>query len=535
MSDAEKPLMMQFMSHVKHALIRINPFQVRIFVAMLFEMCSVDDIVNAKDGVQVRDSEWSDDSHRAWANAWQMKLCWCLEDDMETTVREELSWCYPVLAPCSAMRFICTLCQVSADECSWLRHMMSGVQDFEAAMAEKMGFMLFWRGQERFCPLEEYLDSTRDDATRDAAIDGGLLKVLLEDIDLKEPEHEATRVALAELRQKRAKRKEKRKKKELLNFLKKADEAMNGRETTSDTTRTLQKLKDMIESKETTDEQGLERGFGTQTGDETDSKQNARKCGRPIVPNGCAHAASFLNRRNVHMEYNGGYFTGEQRRWANMGIENVNRKTNMMRWEKGGWCSVEEMMRRCFVTFIAANLTAIEDDWVQDKLQREQPEALRDLNKIISQFRGLHDLQRRLWKQRDGLCRRLKERDTEERADMVKRDIRQYMLQFKSAFISEEQLALRDVLRWIKGRRDEEMCRSKKVHDQRQKPTRWRYCGTELVRCQQDMEQQFGVKPKLKTLRERFNKLGYQLPEMKDVAAMNGILQLLKRDEETEC
>lgn len=50
--------------------------------------------------------------------------------------------------------------------------------------------------------------------------------------------------------------------------------------------------------------------------------------GEFIVQRTADHAHSSLHRGNIHKEYNCGLCKGYRRRWANMGVESINRNTN---------------------------------------------------------------------------------------------------------------------------------------------------------------------------------------------------------------
>ena len=106
----------------------------------------------------------------------------------------------------------------------------------------------------------------------------------------------------------------------------------------------------------------------TQREEDTKEAESDREIprGPPVVPFACKHAASSLHRHNVHREYNGGCFVGEQKRWANMSIESINRNTNRYRFSQNG---------------AYGNFKALDDYRVLTKLHNEQPDVLHELQR----------------------------------------------------------------------------------------------------------------------------------------------------------
>lgn len=210
--DAAGTDVKQIVQFIRHGLLRINAFQVRGFVALLFRMCTVQDILEANEDTKVHDEELYRESDNAWACAWPMKLLFSAVDNEERRCPARMieTWCYPVWAPPSAMRFICTLCSVSASDCPWTIHSKMGVQCFEEAMTEKISLWLFWRGMQRFCPLVQYLPSTQSKTYMDELMDNGLMELLFKDVNLDLDQNAGIKMALGAHKLEREKKRIKR-------------------------------------------------------------------------------------------------------------------------------------------------------------------------------------------------------------------------------------------------------------------------------------------------------------------------------------
>jgi hypothetical protein len=176
MSDDNEEDRQRYLNSVRHAMVRINPYQVRLFVAMLFGMCTVDQIMNACDNDRVYDEQLGK-TKNVWAKPFKMKLHFMHLSDMSKPHRVKQSWTWPKFAPPSAMQWLCSLLQLTDAECAWTQDMMAGVQCFEQGEGEKMSFWDFWRDKERFCVLEEYATRARAKKARKLLLERGTCNV----------------------------------------------------------------------------------------------------------------------------------------------------------------------------------------------------------------------------------------------------------------------------------------------------------------------------------------------------------------------
>jgi hypothetical protein len=156
MADEDEEEMEEYLAWVRHALTRINAYHVRIFAAMLFGMCTVQDILNVKEGDKVEDKVLKDEEHRAYAKAFRMLIRFYKPNEPQQPTHSVETVCYPLFAPPSAMKFLMYRLGLSERECQWTQHVKAGIACPEEAMAEKLSFWHFWKGEERFCPLEQY-------------------------------------------------------------------------------------------------------------------------------------------------------------------------------------------------------------------------------------------------------------------------------------------------------------------------------------------------------------------------------------------
>ena len=156
MADTAAEYREEHLALVRHAMTRINCYQVRIFGAMLFGMCTISEITGAEKGQRMRDKVLIDEKFEAWAEPFEMMMSYFEADNMLEPVLIKHAWCWPAFLPASAMQFLMDLLQLSANQCAWAQHIKAGLQCAEEAHAEKQSFWRFWKGTERFCPLEQY-------------------------------------------------------------------------------------------------------------------------------------------------------------------------------------------------------------------------------------------------------------------------------------------------------------------------------------------------------------------------------------------
>lgn len=251
---------------VAHALTRINCFQVRIFAALLFNMCTLEQITQAgkSDNQRLEDAE----VEGAWAKPFQITLHYVDPVDLHAVKLKRKAWCWPTFAPPSAMQWLLRTVKLSTAQCAWLNHVQAGLQNEEEAHGEKLSWWLFWRGMERWCPLEQY-------ATEKAA---------------KEAE--------AELHAQRKQR--------IL-----PQHVCVGA------------MRCMLHTH--TESVNLERE-DTRGAECVESPRAAQ--GKPVVAPESSHAWSSLTRLNTRLEFNSGFRVGIPKRWANLSVESINRNTN---------------------------------------------------------------------------------------------------------------------------------------------------------------------------------------------------------------
>lgn len=233
----------------------------------------------------------------------------------------------------------------------------------------------------------------------------------------------------------------------------------------------------------------------TQREEDTKEAESDREIprGPPVVPFASKHAASSLHRHNVHREYNGGCFVGEQKRWANMSIESINRNTNRYRFSQNGAYGVAGMFVRNAIIHITSNFKALDDYRVLTKLHNEQPEVLHELQSALRDCRELHDLQRELAKvgHNNTLCIDLRT-SQEQRDERERIMVTQYMIQFSSDKVAPEYVNVGSVKAWVYNQADD-----------------WRFSADELRRCFAEMEAEQSAPMRLEDLRISFSRLGY--------------------------
>ena len=149
---------------LRHALTRINCYQVRIFGALLFDMCTVQEIMEAGNdkNQRLQDAEVSG----AWAEPFEMKLEFFEAGNLQRSMQSKSAWCWPTFAPPSAMQWLMRVLELPSEQCAWRHHIMAGLQSEEEAHAEKLSWWKFWRGMERWCPLEQYATKKAAKAAR---------------------------------------------------------------------------------------------------------------------------------------------------------------------------------------------------------------------------------------------------------------------------------------------------------------------------------------------------------------------------------
>lgn len=165
MSETEQPSIVPYLDVVKHALQHINAFQVRIFVAMLYGMCTLEEILEA--GVDSKtklpqrryDEVLNTEDKQCWADAFEIELrYYSMKENGDVNMDEwetKKTWCWPVYAPPSAMQCLLRHLGVTSAQCQWANHFGSGLSCVEGAYAEKISWWAFWRARERFCPQEQ--------------------------------------------------------------------------------------------------------------------------------------------------------------------------------------------------------------------------------------------------------------------------------------------------------------------------------------------------------------------------------------------
>ena len=143
------------MTEMRRALVRINAYQVRIFVAFLYGMCEYDDMLRAREELIVEDRCMEHPKRdRAVSKCFVMRLEWVnLKDNKVMKVMEE--WCFPRFAPRSAMQYWMGVLQLSDGQCNWRVHCKLGFQCFGEAKMAVHSWWDFWEDEQRYRPLEE--------------------------------------------------------------------------------------------------------------------------------------------------------------------------------------------------------------------------------------------------------------------------------------------------------------------------------------------------------------------------------------------
>ena len=164
-------------------------------------------------------------------------------------------------------------------------------------------------------------------------------------------------------------------------------------------------------------------------------------------------------------------------------------------WEQNGWCGVAGMLTRCALAQIQACWLALKSTPVFTKLLREQRRVLLEIRQILNDCRRLSDLRETLTASRTGLCLSLRV-DDDVYKQHVERDMRQYLLQFKTDSLSAEFASMNRVRGWIL----QQALRTK---------DKWTYSWAEVKRCCEDFSSGSGARVHLRDVWNCFNRLGY--------------------------
>lgn len=152
-----KESMARYTSEIKRALCSINGFQVRFFVAMLLDMCTYDELINADEGQFVPDAFDCGLGEKARRYSFQMRLVWYAADG-GSVVKDVTDWCWPCMAPPSAMQWLTARLNLNDDACAWRSHCNCALQSYEEGVNEVLAWWAFYQNTERYRPLEERAD-----------------------------------------------------------------------------------------------------------------------------------------------------------------------------------------------------------------------------------------------------------------------------------------------------------------------------------------------------------------------------------------
>ena len=457
MSPDDAESVKPYVEAIRHALCTINPFQVRIFVAFLFNMCSINDIKSVKRGQKVRDKYAEGDDEATWAEPFEIELRFYHPSNLERHVGAVVhELCYPRLAPASAMSWLTRQLNISRQQCPWTQHISSGLQCPEEAHAEKGSFWHFWEGEERFCPLEQRASQASVERQLKAA---------------KEAVSKLSVDAAPE------------------------EETKNSSEERPETQQADPLSVDAAPEEET--KNSSEERPETQQVDPL-----ATPVGKPIVPVGKPHSKSSKNRANVRLEFNAGLRQNVGLRYANLSVESINRGTNRFAWRKNGWCAAHSAFVRCDVTMIAANISAMRHSRTQQHVQRTQPELWRALREEIYHCRHLVFLKYlvRQRANRTGLAYDLAI-DKAEWDALVNGKVREHMLQFESDLAPPHLVRAARVQQWLTRR-----------------PSGWQFSLSALLRCRREQFTEQGRTVDLDTMRMSFVEFGHHLNQTESAA-----------------
>ena len=287
---------------MRHALTRINCFQVRIFVALLFNMCTVEDILNAGENA---DTVVKDEVvEGAWAKPFKMQLYCYDAGNLHVPVATKEAWCYPMFAPPSAMQCIMSELKLSSTQCAWTNHIKAGLHSLEEGMALKLSWFKFYRENERWTPLEQL--ATKKDA----------LAAQKRWAELQKYTEEISAEYAAQCEE-----------------MKEADGAAN--EADGAANEAVGKVREAVVRQRRCGKgggrcgKGDGRGGGAVTKAVGVAKEAVRAAiGKPMFSEDNTHQWAAMNRLNTQLEYNGGYQVGIPKRYGNLGVESINRNTN---------------------------------------------------------------------------------------------------------------------------------------------------------------------------------------------------------------
>ncbi len=398
LSTEHKMTMQPFRNAVRHALCHINAYQVRIFAAFLFGMCTIGEIRGARGGQRVEDPYLTD----TWTETFKMLLSY-YDESQPDVVREIFSsWCWPCFAPPSAMQWLVAQFDLSSEQCTWLQHARSGLQCPEEAQAEKSSFWRFWEGQERFMPLEQR--ATQAAVTRQQQALAKRDRASTEEEESKSQSSDAARQRRASVEEKEEKEEKERK-----------------------------------EEKEKEKEEKEEN---------TDPSQAAR--GEPIVRAKNRHAKSSRSRKNVRLEFNAGLRKHVGLRYANLSVEYVNRGINRFKWKQKGWCGSATVFVRCALALLAGNMAAAQNRKTRIHLRATQPKLLKTIDLQLRNCRNLCDLRASLCMDdaRTGLAMDLR-LDDKHINEIVSQMLHEHLLQFKQDKLPARWVQTNKVLRWV--------------------------------------------------------------------------------------
>ena len=276
--------------NIRHALRTINPYQVRIFVAFLYGMCTYDQMLHAKETMKAHDAfiESKDDEYNS--DCYEVVLKWYSSKECTdgTLTRETREWCYPRLAPPSAMQYVTAILGLNKQDshsevdCAWMAQLALPLSSFGEGVAEIHSLWAFYEGKERWRPLTERSSKAAYERAHKRLKSNK--KQQLRDNDEKMEENDKKKKKTEKKKKQKKQKKQKKHKKE--------------------------------KSKKCSDEQK----------DESECEEIA--LGDPVVKKNRRHAKSSKHRSNLRLMYNAGRSRGFRKRQSNLSIESINRNTN---------------------------------------------------------------------------------------------------------------------------------------------------------------------------------------------------------------
>ena len=397
--------MQPFLAKIRHALRAINAFQVRVFAAFLFGMCTYRQMLNACEGQRVEDEFLTEDKDKAFSLCFEVTLVWysCVDTDHggASETRRSSEWCWPRLAPPSAMQWLLRITHMTqrfgdAAQCEWQQHSKAGLASSEEGICEVHSWWAFWEGQERYRPLEErasdkkYKEAVK--ATQDASQDASAT------------EDEEKEVATPQERQKQLK------------------SARLGKPVVQ---------RNRKHAKSSKHRANIRLMFNSGT-----NRRVRKRYANLSIEN--------INRNtNRYVESN--IFTST--------FSRQHFHTNNFRfgWRLGGWCGTGTAFIRCAITFLSANMTALVERTTLARLALTQPDVLRDMQDTIADCNNLREFQRWAFSETrgdDGLVMSLVMRKCKWK-EVVGEKIRQHLLQFASDKLPDKYIKRWRVWSWI--------------------------------------------------------------------------------------